>query len=387
MTQRWSRPLSKRMGGLLLLFAFASAQARARQGTAPNPLSLGARRDVDPHAEFMNFQEDWSKLTLDGSNLQPQPPVLGIKEDVPGKPFIRLLYQLYWRPGDPLDVYIILPRGVKKPPVALYLYSYPEDKNRFNDDTWCSAIGGRSTAAVGFVSAWTGHRTEYRSPQKWFVSELQESLATSVHDVQMILNYLASRGDLDMDRVAMFGQGSGATIAILASAADPRIKAVDALAPWGDWPDWIAKTSMVPDNERAKYSNPEFLAKVAKLDPVAWLPKIKAKSFRLQDVRHDTAVPDVAEEKMEAAAPDFAEINQYGDRVALYPEVAGGKIFLWLQQQVEASGTPTAALNKGERIHFFPAKGKDKTADTPLPMPPANSDGRSTTNTTPARTP
>jgi cephalosporin-C deacetylase-like acetyl esterase len=73
-----------------------------------------------------------------------------------------------------------------------------------------------------------------------FLSELQECLATSAHDVQMVLNYLAARGDLDMSRVGMFGQGSRAGIAILASAADPRIKVLDVLDPWGDWPTWIS---------------------------------------------------------------------------------------------------------------------------------------------------
>ena len=81
--------------------------------------------------------------------------------------------------------------------------------------------------------------------KEWFVSQLQESIAASAHDVQMILNYLAMRGDLDMDHVGMFGDGSGASIAILAAAVDPRIKASDLLDPWGDWPDWIAKSTLI----------------------------------------------------------------------------------------------------------------------------------------------
>src|ERR1035441_1223230 len=51
----------------------------------------------------------------------------------------------------------------------------------------------------------------------------QLSLALTVHDVQMVLNYLETRGDLDMSRVGMFGQGSGGAIAVLAAAADSRI--------------------------------------------------------------------------------------------------------------------------------------------------------------------
>jgi iron complex outermembrane receptor protein len=74
-------------------------------------------------------------------------------------------------------------------------------------------------AAIGFVSALTGHRFHNRSMKEWFISELQEALGTSVHDVPMILNYLSTRGDLDMDNIGMFGQGSGGAIAILAASA------------------------------------------------------------------------------------------------------------------------------------------------------------------------
>ena len=104
--------------------------------------------------------------------------------------------------------------------------------------------------------------------KQWFLSELQESLATSAHDVQMVLNYLASRDDLDMDRVGMFAQGSGASIAILASAVDPRIKVLEALDPWGDWPTWMARSPFVPEQERADYLKPEFQKKIDTLEPL-----------------------------------------------------------------------------------------------------------------------
>jgi len=75
--------------------------------------------------------------------------------------------------------------------------------------------------------------------REWFISELQESLAASAHDVQMVLDYLATRIDLEMSRVGMFTQGSGASIGILTSAVDPRIKVLDALDPWATGqPGW-----------------------------------------------------------------------------------------------------------------------------------------------------
>src|SRR5215469_8190954 len=173
------------------------------------------------------------------------------------KTFIRELLRVQWRPNDPIDLYVIRPRGAKKPPVVLYLYGFPSDTDRFKDDRYCERVTRGGAAAVGFVSALTGHRNERRSPKEWFVSELPEAVATTVHDVQMILNYLDSRGDLDMSRVGMLGQGSGGAIAILAAAADSRLRALDLLDPWGDWPDWLATASIVPAEERANYLKPD----------------------------------------------------------------------------------------------------------------------------------
>jgi len=144
--------------------------------------------------------------------------------------------QVQWRASDPIDLYVMKPKGVSKPPVILYLYGYPTDTDIFKNDDCDALVTRDGFAAVGFVSALTGHRYRNRPMKEWFLSELQESVATSAHDVQMVLNYLASRGDLDMNRVGMFAQGSGASIAILATAVDPRIKVLEALDPWGDWP-------------------------------------------------------------------------------------------------------------------------------------------------------
>ena len=248
--------------------------------------------------------------------------------------FTRELWQVQWRIVDPIDLYVVRPKGVAKPPVILYLYSYDSDIDRFKNDRYCERITAGGYAAVGFVSALSGHRYHTRPMKEWFVSELQESLGSSVHDVQMILNYLESRKDLDMDHVGMFGQGSGGTIAILAAAVDPRIKAVDTFDPWGDWSDWLAQSSIIPEAERPLYLNPEFLAKVRMLDPVTWLPQVKAKALRLQFMAGATATPDIVQEHLAAAAPKAATVVHYKDREDLLNQADGGKLFDWIKKQL-----------------------------------------------------
>jgi hypothetical protein len=311
--------------------------------------------------------ESWTEIQLKKGELQAATPLLGEKDDVPTATFIRERYQLLWRPGDPLDVYVIRPRGLAKPPVILYLYSFPQDTDRFKNDRWCEAVTANGFAAVGFVSALTGHRFHDRPAKQWFVSELQESLATSTHDVQMILNYLDTRQDLNMDRVGMLGVGSGGAIAILASAADSRIKALDLVSPWGDWPEWLAKSSLVPQNERSAYLTPEFLAKVAPLDPVEWFPKVKATAVQIQNIRLTPTLPDKVQERIEAAAPSFAVVDQFGNMRAYYPESAGGKVFDWLkaQLQLDASTIDVAANTPG--VHYFPPVSQETLPALPVP--------------------
>jgi len=193
----------------------------------------------------------------------------------------------------------------------------------------------------------TGHRYHDIPWNKWFVSELQQCLAESAHDVQMVLDYLTSREDLDMDRVGLYGQLSGATVGILAAGVDPRIKVVDTLDPWGDWSTWMAESSFVPPAERADYLKPEFLAKVASLEPIDWMSKIQARKFRLQERSFEHETPLASKEKLRAAAPASATVafyktpDEFSDAVG--PNTA--KSLDWIKEQLMSMphGEPTKA--------------------------------------------
>jgi hypothetical protein len=265
---------------------------------------------ADPtDTRFDGVTEDWSSPALSSSHLKAIPPVGFVDDTHPG--YTVQLLQLQWRWGDPIDLYVMKPSGVKNPPVILNLYGYPADTDPYKNELFQQALIKDGFAAVGFVSALTGHRYHDRPMKEWFLSDLQECLGSTAHDVQMVLNYLATRGDLDMSRVGMFGQGSGASIAILASAADPRIKVLDVLDPWGDWPTWTATSLFVPEEERPDYLKPEFLKKAAALEPLDWLPKIQAKEFRFQQNIFETDTPKAVKEKLRADVPPGTTIVLY----------------------------------------------------------------------------
>jgi hypothetical protein len=310
---------SRSCAALLLLLSLTASRKSASQ--APSPA---------------NTQEDehWSILPLAGNHLHASPPLPGEQATYPT--YTRELIQVKWRTQDPIDLYVIRPVNVARPPVVLFLYGYPSDTDRFRSDAYCQALVKHGFAAVGFVSALTGQRYHDRPMKEWFVSELPESLGASVHDVQMILDYLTERKDLDMNHVGMYGQGSGGTIAILSAAVDPRIQAIDVLDPWGDWPDWMASSVQIPGQERARFLTPDFLKSVAPFDPVSFLPQLNARPLRLQQTQFSLVTPQKARAQIRASAPATATKIEY-KTVAEYKDAGGadGRIFDWLQHELD----------------------------------------------------
>ncbi|HWZ81841.1 MAG TPA: prolyl oligopeptidase family serine peptidase [Terriglobales bacterium] len=301
-----------------------------------------SHREPDPSAPSSGSVEDFSVPSLSQSQLHADAPELVEKSE--GTGFTREFYSVEWRPGDNIDLYIIRPTNIQKPPVAIYLYGHPSETDRYQDDGWCQRVTAGGYSAVGFVPALTGHRYHSRPMKQWFVSELQEALGKSTHDVQMVLNYLSTRGDVDMDNVGIFGVGAGGTIAVAAASVDSRIKAIDLLDPWGDWPEWMAKSQVVPEEERAGFVKPEFLKKIAPFDPVAILPTLKTAHIRLIQLNEDfVSTPEEAKKKIEAAIPAGAEKRRYESNAEFFGAVAsGGRAFDWLKLQLKATESKEA---------------------------------------------
>lgn len=328
--------MSKRIP-LLLFFPvllLSPGSLFCQQSTSPIPATVAAPAQEStpneaPPAHKASV-EHWDKLALRDNSLVADEPLMGEVDKLPH--FTRELMRVQWRSGDPIDLYIIRPVGVAKPPVILYLYGYPDEENRFFNNYLCSLVTRNGFAAVGFSSILTGQRYHDVPMKEWFVSDLQQSLGGTTHDVQMILNYLEKRGDFDMSRVGMFGEGSGGTIALLAASVDPRIKAVDVLDPWGDWPVWLATSPIVPNKERAEYLKPGFLNPLAPFDPINILPHFNAVPLRVQQTLFDqTTTPAAVRQKIAEVVPKTADFITYKDQEE-YLDKAGrdGRMLTWM---------------------------------------------------------
>ena len=91
---------------LLFLAGFSPAQV----SSGPQPLA-----DPNDH-RFEGVHEDWTTPALTSSHLMPARPLEFIN-DYPH--YTMELLRVQWRWGDPIDLYVMKPKGVKKPPVIL----------------------------------------------------------------------------------------------------------------------------------------------------------------------------------------------------------------------------------------------------------------------------
>ena len=270
-----------------------------------------------------------------GAALKSTPPLLVEKVELPT--FTREMVALEWRTGDLIYAYVIIPKSapelVAKPAVVLYLYSFPSDIDRYRDDEFCKLLTKNGVAAIGFVSALTGHRYHDRPMKEWFISELPEALQTSVEDVSQMINYLTTRSDVDSTRVGMVGEGSGGAITILAAVQDKRIRAIDLLDPWGDWPAWFKSSTLIPEDERAAYNKPEFLTRLTSLEPAECLRHLTI-PIRLEYLQPGNVTPEATKQRMQSSAPLQTVRPDRESAIAEIRATQGMKVLDWIQLKV-----------------------------------------------------
>ena len=100
---------------------------------------------------FNDVVEDWTTPAIAKTHLHPVRPMIGFVNEESG--YTVSLIRVQWRSKDPIDLWLMRPKGVKKPPVILFLYGYPSDTDIFKNPKWQEFTTEGGFAAAGFVSA------------------------------------------------------------------------------------------------------------------------------------------------------------------------------------------------------------------------------------------
>ena len=147
-----------------------------------------------------------------------------------------------------------------------------------------------------------------RFPWKESPSSVEHDVAAVEADVDMLrhgLDVLRSQAGMDPARIAMVGHDFGAMYSSIVFGADPAPVGLVMMAPTARWADWFLRYWQIDDPET------DYLAAMAPLDPVAWLPRGAERPILLQFADHDQYVSEAVAAEIASAVGSTAEVRNY----------------------------------------------------------------------------
>ena len=81
-------------------------------------------------------------------------------------------------------------------------------------------------------------------------------------------------------------------------------------------------------------ANPDFLEKVAPLDPMVWLPKLGSRTFRLQDSSFVRSTPQASRDHLRSVLPASAATVSYKTQEDFQAVAEEGKFLEWIKSQL-----------------------------------------------------
>jgi dienelactone hydrolase len=204
--------------------------------------------------------------------------------------------------GDEADAYLVKPAAGDSGPGIVFFHwveygSPTSNRTEFLDEA-------RDLARRGAVSL----LVDGRFPWKGTPTSIEHDVPAVEADALMLrhaVDLLAAQPEVDAERMALVGHDFGAMYSSIVFGADPSLDGMVMMAPTGRWSDWFLRYWEIADPDEA------YLAAMAPLDPMTWLPEATGRPMRLQFGSDDEYVPQAVADEIAAAAGDDAEVTTY----------------------------------------------------------------------------
>jgi dienelactone hydrolase len=213
-------------------------------------------------------------------------------------------------------------------PAVLFVHWYEPPRPTSNRTEFLAEaveLAGSGVTSLLIDTPWTAER--------WFPArESEKDYDFSVQQAQELrraLDVLLAQPGIDKRRVALVGHDFGAMYGALAAAADPRVTAFVYMAGTGSFSDWFLFT---PKREGA--AKDAFIAKLAPLDPINYLPKISPRPILLQFGTKDQFVKNEAATAMADAIKGPKTLKTYDFEHELTYQARLDRI-AWLKEQLK----------------------------------------------------
>ena len=156
-----------------------------------------------------------------------------------------------------------------------------------------------------------------------------EMSVQQVKNLRRALDVLIQQPSVDAARIAFVGHDFGAMYGALAVAADRRASRFVFMAGTQSFSDWFLYTP-----KREGPARERFIAKLAPLDPVKYLPRIAPRPILLQFANNDKFVSKEAAAALAKAAGNAKTVRYYNAEHELSAEAARDRIE-WLARELK----------------------------------------------------
>lgn len=238
--------------------------------------------------------------------------------------------------GGRVSAWLVAPPGDGPFAGIVYLHGSETDRDDFRDEAVAMAHAGAVSLVLDAPFARTGesrhsYLLNFGLPQR----EL-EMTAQSVVDVRRAYDLLASRPDVDAERLGFVGHSWGASLGAVIAAVDPRPAALVLLSGRPTWTGFLRDST---DGWVDTYRNlvgPEkweaYLEVMAPFDALAVIGEVDPERLYLQYGRTDDVVPPAVSQLLLDAVP-AAKADRYESGHAL-DAIATGDRVAWLVEQL-----------------------------------------------------
>ena len=187
-------------------------------------------------------------------------------------------------------------RGEGKRPAVIVLHILGGDFTLSR--LFCHSLNQSGTSALFVKMPYYGPRSEPGVSRRMIAEdpdETVEGMTQAVLDIRRAAAFLASRKEIDAERIGVLGVSLGGITAALAAEAEPRIKNVCLLLAGGDFPT-IAAESREFARQRAAFQasgkdGEHFNRTIGDVDPLRYAELLKERRVLMLNAKDDEVIP------------------------------------------------------------------------------------------------
>ncbi len=229
---------------------------------------------------------------------------------------------------------LLRPKKAERPPCVLFLHGYGGSKEQAR--MIAALLIPRGIAVFAIDAVMHGERAE---PGRELLSpELMQGgrpIVRTVIDNRRGIDYLETRGDIDVERLAMLGVSMGGIFGSILAAVEPRIDAAALIVAGGRW-DLLLANSPHPRAQKLQQLGiqSEVVQQAMRVvEPVNFVGHIAPRPVLMVNGEQDQIIPRVCAEALHEAANEPKQVIWYEDgHVGMTPEVVG-QVIEWLAKQ------------------------------------------------------